>query len=505
MRCCAETGAGAPGSSGVFKCPLANSRPVSASPPLSGAPSCDVSALPQVEEWPLLPDHDAHLRRLIEFGVIELEEVKRALRVCPRGPHALPFPLADEVPNLEASNLRIPWWADLTRPHSVLPGLFETSQILQTLQVDRGDDVLLLGPRGNWWTELLMHIGAERLVVLEPDAVRRHALAQRWSELRLDVTARAFDCQVEFIGTAELDERSPASGFDRILSTGMFPSLPLGLMMRLHEDGLAVLPIENEERSMLQIIQHHGEGELMAQWVACWDVDVWPEEVRIALETGADLPSSEVFEADRLAIDLAWCEANAMPTRDRFGPAQVLDMVERVWFAIDPVHPDLPDGVRGGLRERLSDDLFRMGHLLLQMGLHELAAEHEGEAFRLAPTAESATFLGWALSEMDDAWGALGWCRKAIETDARLGNPWNDIGAILLHLDQPAAAVPWLAAATRSQRYDAPGHPWSNLARAHEMMGHRMAAFDAARNALEHDPEDGGAQRILEDLADFLL
>ena len=75
------------------------------------------------------------------------------------------------------------------------------------------------------------------------------------------------------------------------------------------------------------------------------------------------------------------------------------------------------------------------------------------------------------MNEMDDSWAALGWCRKAIETDERLGNPWNDIGAILLQMEQPAAAIPWLAAATRSQRYDAPGHPWSNLARAHEVLG----------------------------------
>ena len=118
------------------------------------------------------------------------------------------------------------------------------------------------------------------------------------------------------------------------------------------------------------------------------------------------------------------------PTRDRFGPDRMLDMVERVWFSIDPVHSDIAEGEFGGLRENLSDDLFRMGHVLLQMGIFELATEHLGEAFRLAPTAESATFVGWALNEMDDAWG-LGWCRKAIETDERLGNPWKvcDIGS----------------------------------------------------------------------------
>ena len=488
-----------------FKCPFANSRRVSANPPLSGAPSCDVGALPLVEDWPLLPSHQVHMDRLAKFGVIELEEVLDAMRQCPRGVHALPFPLDDEMSNLEASSLRIPWWAGGDMHHSLLPGLFETCQIMQLLQIEKGDSVLLMGPRGNWWTELLMYIGAQNIVVLEPDEGRREVLSNRWDDLRLDIVAKAFGCEMQLIGMSELDDSMPVGGFDRVLSTGMFSSLPLSLMMRVQDEGYAVLPIENEGRSMFQLIQHHGKGELMAQWVACWDVDPWSEEVLVGLETGAELDGSSVADETRMAIELAWCNANSMPTRDRFGPARMLDMVERVWYSIDPVHSDVPEGESGGFRELVSDDLFRMGHVLLQMGIFELASAHHGEAFRLAPTAESATFLGWALGEMDDSWGALGWCRKAIETDERLGNPWNDIGAILLQMEQPAAAIPWLAAATRSQRYDAPGHPWSNLARAHEALGNRMASFDAARTALEHSPDDENCLRIIDDLSGFLL
>ena len=234
-------------------------------------------------------------------------------------------------------------------------------------------------------------------------------------------------------------------------------------------------------------------------------VDPWSDEVLIALESGVSIEGDEDVIEGSKEIEQAWCDANMVPTRDRFGPDRMLDMVERVWFSIDPVHSDVPEGEFGGLRECISDDLFRMGHVLLQMGIFELATEHLGEAFRLAPTAESATFVGWALNEMDDSWAALGWCRKAIETDERLGNPWNDIGAILLQMEQPAAAIPWFAVATRSLRYDAPGHPWSNLARAHEALGNKMAAFDAARTALEHSPNDDNCLRIIDDLGDSLL
>ena len=74
-----------------------------------------------------------------------------------------------------------------------------------------------------------------------------------------------------------------------------------------------------------------------------------------------------------------------------------------------------------------------------------------------------------------------------------------------MQLEQPTAAIPWLAAATRAQRYDAPGHPWSNLAKAHEELGNKMAAYDAARTALEYMPDDENSIRIMEDLEGFLL
>ena len=118
-----------------------------------------------------------------------------------------------------------------------------------------------------------------------------------------------------------------------------------------------------------------------------------------------------------------------------------------------------------------------MGHVLLQMGIFELATEHLGEAFRLAPTAESATFVGWALNEMDDAWGPLVGAAKRLrptKVGQSLERYWGDPFAN----GAADCGNPWLAAATRSQRYDAPGHPWSNLARAHEALGNEMAAFD---------------------------
>ena len=59
------------------------------------------------------------------------------------------------------------------------------------LEIQRGDSVMVIAPRGNWWTEILMQLGVSRLRVVEIDDSRRVELQRRWNELRLDIVA---DC-----------------------------------------------------------------------------------------------------------------------------------------------------------------------------------------------------------------------------------------------------------------------------------------------------------------------
>ena len=144
------------------------------------------------------------------------------MQQCPRGVHGLPFPLADEISNIEGSSIRIPWFEDVSRPRSLLPDCLNLSNHAVVASA-KWEYCTLDGARGNWWTELLMYIGAGHIVVLEPDEERRSVLMERWDVLRMDLVANAFGCQINFIGTELLDECTPENGFDRILSTGMFP------------------------------------------------------------------------------------------------------------------------------------------------------------------------------------------------------------------------------------------------------------------------------------------
>ncbi len=113
------------------------------------------------------------------------------------------------------------------------------------------------------------------------------------------------------------------------------------------------------------------------------------------------------------------------------------------------------------------------------------------------PTAEAHTFLGWTYSFLGRHDDAIEECKKAIEVDATFGNPYNDIGAYLIEMDQPREAIEWLEKATLATRYEAPHYPWMNLGRAYERIGPWEEAIRCYRKALEIAPDYEVAKRQL--------
>lgn len=104
------------------------------------------------------------------------------------------------------------------------------------------------------------------------------------------------------------------------------------------------------------------------------------------------------------------------------------------------------------------------------------------------PTAEAFTYLGWTYSMTQRYEKAIECCHKAIEVDPSFGNPYNDIGAYLIELDQWEEAIPWLHKAIAAQRYDYPQFPHMNLGRVHEHRGRFGTALTFYDRALEIDP-----------------
>ncbi len=143
----------------------------------------------------------------------------------------------------------------------------------------------------------------------------------------------------------------------------------------------------------------------------------------------------------------------------------------------------------------MSDDLAKeQAMILLDQALRHQTKGELADAMVLYerslaiwPTAEAYTYLGWTYSMLDRYDEAISSCEKAIEIDPSFGNPYNDIGAYLIELDQWEEALPWLNKATTAQRYDSPQFPYLNLGRVHEHFGRYGTALTCYDRALEID------------------
>ncbi|GAB4276749.1 MAG: tetratricopeptide repeat protein [Candidatus Promineifilaceae bacterium] len=123
------------------------------------------------------------------------------------------------------------------------------------------------------------------------------------------------------------------------------------------------------------------------------------------------------------------------------------------------------------------------------------AIELYKRSIALYPTAEAYTYLGWAYSMIGQLGAAIEYCEKAIELDPDFGNPYNDIGAYLIDLEEWEAAIPWLEKALVAKRYDTPHFPCYNLGRVYEHLGRYREALTCYNEALAIDPTYQTAQR----------
>ena len=121
-------------------------------------------------------------------------------------------------------------------------------------------------------------------------------------------------------------------------------------------------------------------------------------------------------------------------------------------------------------------------------------------SLELLPTAEGYTFRGWAYSFEGRLEDAIAECRKAIATDPEFGNPYNDIGSYLVHLDRAEEAIPWFERAKAAPRYEARHFPHLNLGRLREARGMLAEAILEFSEAARIQPGDPVAYQALKRL-----
>ena len=273
-------------------------------------------------------------------------------------------------------------------------------------------------------------------------------------------------------------------------------------MRRLSRRGVGVVSVGPEGASLIKAVTPNEEGGLFVESVTMWAADeLDPRIYRSISDTVSsgglsDLQlRAEIGEASR---DNSWIGIGDHSLRDRAGPIRLLEAMDQLWVSME-IDSDSTD-----LDAVMADRLFRMGNIMQNIGMFEYAAEHFGSSYNLRPSAEAATMIGWTYGIRGEDDEAMAWCRKAIETDPHLGDPWNDIGALLLSKRKVEEAMSWFRAAINTERSLSPGHPWSNMARAHLMQRNSRAAFFAAQQANMHMPDDAELLMLLDELGSDL-
>ena len=471
----------------------------------SDGSDCDLMSLPKCREEPLLPSEKIIIERMEESGVLIDINVKNAMIESSRDLALWPLPKELGIPCLASSALTLPWWKHADQRGALLPSHYETVQIMQMLQMERGAKVLLIGPRGSWWTELILHLGASEIQIIEADDERREFLENDWINRGLDILSHDLGCKVEFFGIdrvkiSEIELNSEC--WDRILITGACQELPRRLLRRLSQGGVGIVSVGPEGASMIRAITPDDEGGLYVESVTMWANDeLDPRLFKNITGTPSNGGLSDLqlrAEIGESSRENSWIGIGDHSLRDRAGPVRLLEAMDQLWVSMG-IENDSTD-----LDVVMADRLFRMGNVMQNIGLFDYAAEHFGASFKLRPSAESATMIGWNFGIQGDDNEAMAWCRRAIETDSHLGDHWNDIGALLLANQKVEEAMSWFRAAINTERSLSPGHPWSNMARAHLMQRNSRAAFFAAQQAIIHMPEDAELLMLLEELGSDL-
>ena len=143
---------------------------------------------------------------------------------------------------------------------------------------------------------------------------------------------------------------------------------------------------------------------------------------------------------------------------------------------------------------------FRLAYTCQMSGQLDEAIELYEKSIDLHPTAEAYTFLGWTYSFRGDYERAIEECQRAVDLDPDFGNPYNDIGAYLIHLERYEEAIPWLQEACKASRYTARHYPHFNLGRIYERTGAVVKAITEYNEAARLEPRYKSALQAAERL-----
>jgi len=148
------------------------------------------------------------------------------------------------------------------------------------------------------------------------------------------------------------------------------------------------------------------------------------------------------------------------------------------------------NGIQAHGTSELANTLWREGLERQLDGDLDAAVGLYRASLAVVETAEAWTFLGWCLSFKGELELAVSYCRRAIDIDPQLGNPYNDLGAYLVEMGREDEAETWFIKAKEALRYETRQFPFLNLARLYIGQGRLPQALMELQAAGVLAPED---------------
>ncbi len=153
-----------------------------------------------------------------------------------------------------------------------------------------------------------------------------------------------------------------------------------------------------------------------------------------------------------------------------------------------------------GEQAKLSMDYFKKAYSLQLNGHLDKAALWFKKSIQQKPSPEAYTFLGWIYGQKGLYETAIEYCRKAIEINPDIGNPYNDIGAYLIRLKRFDEARQWLEKALQAPKYDNYCYAYFNLGHIYEIKGKWREALKYYKKALTENPDYKAAKTAIDRL-----
>lgn len=411
--------------------------------------------------------NEALLDDLHARGFLHDDRVRAALAAVPRAPI-----VPDAAQPLAAVDVPAPL-VDATREATPCPSPRIVATLLEAAGLEPGDDVLVHGRGTAWVAALAAHlVEGGSVTAVEADA-------------QLVGTARAAAEDPDTVHEASAPEAN--APYDRIV--GVDPGRSPGDLTRhLDEGGVLVCPVENAEG--VDLVRAFNDGSGVAE-MRLGATNVADQAEGLEGKAGHRLQVSQLFGTEALLRD-AWTGASTGGTAIEIREA-VAETIGRA-LAERGLRRQAPS------QARTAEGAFHVAYVHQMTGEFGAAMEAYTASIEILETSEAYTFRGWTRSFVDDLEGAIEDCKRGIEADPAFGNAYNDVGAYLLELDRPGEAVGWLEEAAEAERYSSRHFPYLNLGRAHLQLGNRDEARQALETALELDPGNEAAERLLERL-----